>query len=67
MGLITTPTHWSETFAIEDLRKEAAQIGADFISVKQIITQPDGFVIARGLAYVCGPVNRENVDVHKQY
>lgn len=66
LGLITTPTHWNETYAIEDLRAEAAKIGSDFISVKQIVTKPDGFVIARGLAYICGSVNRENVNVHKE-
>ena len=66
LALITTPTHWSETYAIEDLRAEAAKIGSDFVSVQQIITQPNGFVIARGLAYICGTVNRENVDVHKK-
>lgn len=64
LGFISTPPMWNQNTAIEAARVKAAEAGADYFVVEYV--QVNNFNDARvsGMAYKCGPVDREKVDVN---
>ena len=58
LGFISTPTMWNQNVAIESARKEAAQIGADFISIQTINKNAYNDASVSAIAYSCSSVDR---------
>ncbi|MCW8828915.1 MAG: hypothetical protein OQK94_07665 [Gammaproteobacteria bacterium] len=65
LGFIGTPLKWNQNAAIEAAREKAAEIGADYIVIETIHTNMYNDASASAVAYKCGKVNREKVDVNK--
>lgn len=64
LGFISTPPMWNQNTAIEAARVKAAEVGADYFVVEYV--QVNNFNDARvsGMAFKCGTVDREKVDVN---
>ena len=58
LGFIATPLMWNQTVAIEEARKKAAEIGANYLSIQTINTNQYNDAVVSGLAYYCGVVDR---------
>ncbi|MFZ5524205.1 MAG: hypothetical protein ACOY9D_09020 [Pseudomonadota bacterium] len=65
LAFIGTPLVWNQNEAINAARKKAAEIGADYIMIETINVNAFNDASASAIAYKCGQVNRENVEVSK--
>ncbi len=63
LGFISTPLAWDQNSAIEKARAKAAEIGADYIVIESIQKNAYNDASASAVAYKCGAVDRENVDL----
>ena len=61
LGFISTPMMWNQTLAIEEVRKQAALIGANYISIQTVQKNEWNDAQVSALAYYCGKVDR-NID-----
>lgn len=64
LGFISTPPKWNQNFAIEAAREKAAEIGADYLVIQTVQTNMYNDAVVSAMAYKCGPVDREKVDVN---
>ncbi len=64
LGFISTPAKWNQNIAIESAREKAAEIGADYLVVETVLTNMYNDAVVSAMAYKCGPVDREKVDVN---
>ncbi len=63
LGFISTPLAWDQNAAIEKARAKAAEFGADYIVIESIQKNAYNDASASAIAYKCGTVDRENVDI----
>ncbi len=63
LGFISTPLTWNQNVAIEKAREKAAEFGADYIVIESIQKNAYNDASASAIAYKCGTVDRENVDL----
>ena len=66
LGFIQSPLTWNQNVAIERVRSKAAEIGADYLVITSVYTNAFNDATASGVAYKCGRVDREKVDVKPQ-
>ena len=64
LGFISTPAKWNQNIAIEAAREKAAEIGADYLVVETVLTNMYNDAVVSAMAYKCGAVDREKVDVN---
>lgn len=63
LGFISTPQKWNQNIAIEAAREKAAEIGADYLVIETVHQNMYNDVSVSAMAYKCGTVDREKVDV----
>ena len=61
LGFISTPLMWNQTVAIEEARKQAASIGANYITIQTVQKNQYNDAQVSAIAYYCGKVDR-NID-----
>lgn len=64
LGFISTPQKWNQNIAIEAAREKAAEIGADYLVVETVHQNMYNDASVSAMAYKCGTVDREKVDVN---
>lgn len=64
LGFISTPQKWNQNIAIEAAREKAAEIGADYLVVETVHHNMYNDASVSAMAYKCGAVDREKVDVN---
>lgn len=64
LGFISTPPMWNQNTAIEAARVKAAEAGADYFVVENVLLNNFNDAKVSGMAYKCGSVDREKVDVN---
>jgi len=64
LAFISTPLSWDQNDAIAKARKKAAEIGADYLVVETVNKNEYNDVSVSAMAYKCGEVDRNNVDVN---
>lgn len=64
LGFISTPLKWNQNAAIEAAREKAAAIGADYLVVETVTQNIYNDASVSAMAYKCGSVDREKVDVN---
>ncbi len=64
LGFISTPQKWNQNVAIEAAREKAAEIGADYLVVETVHQNMYNDASVSAMAYKCGSVDREKVDVN---
>ncbi len=64
LGYISTPLKWNQNKAIEAAREKAAVIGADYLVVETVQTNIYNDASVSAMAYKCGQVDREKVDIN---
>lgn len=64
LGFISTPQKWNQNIAIEAAREKAAEIGADYLVVETVHQNMYNDASVSAMAYKCGAVDREKVDVN---
>ena len=65
VAYIRTPLSNDQNSAIASLRSHAASVGAHFLVVEKIGTNPYNDAYAYGMAYTCGKVDRTNAPLKK--
>jgi len=63
LGFINTPLAWNQNAAVELAREKAATVGADYIVIETVHTNNYNDCSVSAMAYKCGSVDRERVDV----
>lgn len=63
LGFISTPQKWNQNIAIEAAREKAAEIGADYLVIETVHHNMYNDASVSAMAYKCGAVDREKVDV----
>ena len=66
LAFITTRLRWNQNAAVEDARESAASIGSDYISIKNVKINAYNDASVSAIAYKCGNVDKENVEVRKK-
>jgi hypothetical protein len=61
LGFISTPLMWNQTYAIEEARRQAAAIGANYLSIQTVQKNEWNDAQVSAIAYICGNVDR-NID-----
>lgn len=64
IAFISTPFMWDQNSAVNSAREKAAEIGADYINIKAVKVNPYNDAAVSAIAYTCGNVNRERIDVN---
>lgn len=64
LGFISTPQKWNQNYAIEAARVKAAEIGADYLVIETVYQNMYNDASVSAMAYKCGKVDREKVDVN---
>ena len=63
LAFITSPTSWNQNVAISKARDKAAEIGADYLVITQVFINNFNDASVWGVAYKCGEVDRNKVDL----
>lgn len=66
LAFITSPLSWNQSAAIQKIRDKSASIGADYVDITSTHVNLYGEVLASGVAYKCGIVDREEVELKVQ-
>lgn len=64
LGFISTPQKRNQNVAIEAAREKAAEIGADYLMIETVHQNAFNDASVSAMAYKCGTVDREKVDVN---
>jgi type IV pilus biogenesis protein CpaD/CtpE len=64
LGFISTPQKWNQNIAIESAREKAANIGADYLVIEMVHQNIYNDASVSAMAYKCGSVDREKVEVN---
>ena len=65
LAFIGTPLSWNQNRAVDKARNNAAEIGADYIMIEAVHINMFNEASVSAVAYKCGQVNRENVEISK--
>lgn len=63
LGFIGTPAKWNQNAAVQAAREKAAEIGADYLVIQNVSVNMYNDAMVSGMAYKCGKVDREKVEI----